>query len=760
MSDTNENIQPEIRLIEILKRVLSKELRENISNKKLGKLLLSADRFNRTIREKSKFRSISIDKIEEGIKLLVKNRTNLNIALNGLKSYRIMRGYINAEDAKDWPEFILIKRLQSIFHEAKKVLLPLSNLGKLFGSKHLFNEVITSNCQFRNITLNRIEQKLQELLEEPFLSEALEALIAYRTEKGYLSYNNLQNQEEIEVIKILQDLYSKEFGYIISFNELSKKFGSRLLLNDTLRKGTKFVKLTLERMLNSIENDLSKENRLTALKAIETYKKLNNLTDSDNSLNQPEIKLIKDLRNIFSPQGGSLISVNELTIILYPMNRNLLHFALKNNTVFMNSTIDEMIKNVEMNLTDKNLELAIQALKHYKTLKRYEKKIEYFNAESKLNEEICRSIFQELFHPLQFPTVSIYVFPWLIGPKGGPMHIDGYNLNLNLGFEYNGIQHYEVDTLYNKSKKDLLYQQQKDSHKSSLLSKHEIRVMIIPFTVKLKDRINFIVEECRKLNIRVSEGYNNISIKDIEKKVREKIKNRAKEKRNRTLKNSKIRPENVIQSMRTPYPYNKQRNENISKEDFSDPYLWFSPQVREVIHSKTESLIDQVHADVSAQENFYDPWEEVSNYDISDLESSTAEDIIDNPDTDIFPDQDIEPNPEFPENQEDIEPDDIDINNPVEEIEDVFPEQQDLTEDQINDLEQINEPESREVDLRPDDFDPVNEPPYDPISQPVTEIIPPPELPSVPDNVNTPQQNDGAEPQDSPQNQAKKYAGN
>ena len=91
------------------------------------------------------------------------------------------------------------------------------------------------------------------------------------------------------------------------------------------------------------------------------------------------------------------------------MNRNLLHFALKNNTVFMNSTIDEMIKNVKINLTDKNLELAIQVLKHYKTLKRYEQKIEYFNAESKLNEEICRSIFQELFHHIQLILVIYHL---------------------------------------------------------------------------------------------------------------------------------------------------------------------------------------------------------------------------------------------------------------------------------------------------------------------------------------------------------------
>lgn len=324
MSDSNEIFNPERKLIEILIEVLSRELGENISNKKLGILLLSANRFNRTIREKSKFRSISIDKIEERVKQILKDRENLRIALNGLRSYRKTRGYINVEDAKDWPELFLIKKLQTIFLKAKKELIPFSNLGKLFGSKHLFNEVLTSNCKFRIITINRIEQKLQDLLKEPFLTEALEALHEYRIKRGFLKNITLQNQEEIELIRILQDLYSKELGYLISLNELGKKFGSRLLFNDALRKETKFVKLTLERMQNSIEKDLSKQNRLKALKAITSYMENTNFIDYDNSINQPEIELINYLRNIFTSHNSTLISINELTNILYPVNRNLL----------------------------------------------------------------------------------------------------------------------------------------------------------------------------------------------------------------------------------------------------------------------------------------------------------------------------------------------------------------------------------------------------------------------------------------------------
>lgn len=755
MSDSDEEIQPEIKLIELLRRVLFRELGENVSNKKLGSLLLSPNRFNRTIREKSKFRSNSIDKIEENIKTIVKDKENLRIATNGLKSYRITRGYIIAEDAKDWPEFILIKKFQAIFLRAKQKLIPLSNLGNFFGSKHLFNEVLTSNYKFRAITINRIEQKLNHLLEEPFLSEAIEALNEYRIKRDYLKNSTIQNQEEVKLIKVLQDLYSKELGYLISLNELSKKFGSRLLFNDALRKGTKFVKLTLERMHNSVETDLSKMNQQKALVAIVSYMEYSELFNYDYSMNQPEIELINYLRKIFTPFNGSLISMNELTNILYPDNINLIHFALKNNTVFMNSTIDEMIKNVKKKLTGKEVELAIQTLKQYKKLKRFEKKIEYFNAESKLNEEICRYIFEILFHPLKFPTVSIYTFPWLTGPKGGPMHIDGYNISINLGFEYNGIQHYEIDNLYNKSKIDLLYQQQKDAHKSKLVNENKVRVMDIPYTVKLKDRIQYIIEECKRLNIKIPRENINISVNDIEKNVREKIKNKKDELDNNKLNNKNKKTKNSVQDASIPFPSNKLLRKNFNDEDFTDPYLWFSPQVRETIRSKAESLMDQVHTNISAPEDISDRWDEVSNYDWSEIDSISTDDLVEDSEENLIPDQEIESNPEFSEIQESEDIKETEFTPLEEETEDNITEQQDLTEDQATIPEDAVDAEQREGIIKPDDLDPIIQPISDPSFQPINDpiLIPNPNL--ITQEIVTPQREIEQNTQTNPHNQQK-----
>jgi len=309
------------------------------------------------------------------------------------------------------------------------------------------------------------------------------------------------------------------------------------------------------------------------------------------------------------------------------------------------------------------------------------------------------------------------------------MHIDGYSIELNLGFEFNGIQHYEIDGFLNKIKRDLERMQKSDSHKEELINKHGKRVIVIPYSVKKKDRVNFIIEECRKLGINISKGNTNIDIKQIEVKARNQIKNRKKEKNN--LKKANISNSTQMPSHPSvPYP-NSNPHRKILDEDFSDPYLWFSPQVREAIQSKAESLISQVHEKVSAPENFSDPWDEVSNYDSSEIASISVEDLMDDPEEDIIPDQDIEPDSEDSETQEGDDVREPEITDSDEEIEDLISEQEELTEDEISDLEQINDSDDREGDIEPDKVDPIIPPDYDPLPQLIPELIPPSEPTSI-----------------------------
>ena len=734
--------QSELDLIESLRDIISTYQEKPIDYTNLGRFFENQSLFHKAIKKETSFKSYIIDKIEWIIKQKLDEDLRIQ-ALKVLEKYRVSKNYSIKPST---PIEELINSLQESFSNQNKKFITKSEISNLIGGKALLNYSVRNNSKLYQLTLIILEQYIKENLTGINKIKALKALKMYKLKIGYSV-----DSTEIEFIKVLANTFSEAFQRDIYLTELGELIASKSIINEALRKKTTFTKLTLDKIEKTIREKLKGENLNKALSALLNYKSMQGYIDENEAKKSTETKLAESIRRMFNSYYNEVLSYNKIGQLLG--DRQLFSRIFYEKKVLRKDTINRLIENVKNVLVGESLNEVISLLNEYSQLRRYEKKIEIFNANSKLNEEICRCILEELFHPYKFPTVSIFTFEWLIGPNGGPMHIDGYNTELNLGFEFNGIQHYEIDGFLNKTKIELEKKQKADSHKEELINTYGKRVITIPYTVKLKDRINFIIEECRKLNVRVPEGVINISVKDIENRVREKIKNRAKEKRNKTHENSRNKPENTIQNMRTPYPYNRPRKKNLNDVDFSDPYLWFSPQIRKAIHSKTVSLIDQVHADVSVQENFSDRWEEVSNYDVSDLESSTTEEHIDNPDADIIPDQEIEPNPEVPENQERVEADDTDIITPDEEIEDSISEQQDLIEDQINDLENISEPEIREADLRPDDFDPVNEPPYDPISQPVTEIIPPPELPSVPDNVNTPQQNDGAEPQDSPQNQ-------
>ena len=95
-------------------------------------------------------------------------------------------------------------------------------------------------------------------------------------------------------------------------------------------------------------------------------------------------------------------------------------------------------------------------------------------------ENMCREIFQELF------SKSFYKIrpKWLPGNKRMPLELDGYCQELNLAFEYNGIQHYQFTPSFHKTCANLLDQQDRDKLKISLCNKLGITVIVIPYLVK------------------------------------------------------------------------------------------------------------------------------------------------------------------------------------------------------------------------------------------------------------------------------------
>ncbi|MFX0049392.1 MAG: hypothetical protein ACFE8G_14710 [Candidatus Hermodarchaeota archaeon] len=73
------------------------------------------------------------------------------------------------------------------------------------------------------------------------------------------------NLTEIIFIERIHKAFSKQFGEVFSNNKLSEFFGSRALINETLRKKRKVIERTLYRIKKSIEENLNGMNRKKAL---------------------------------------------------------------------------------------------------------------------------------------------------------------------------------------------------------------------------------------------------------------------------------------------------------------------------------------------------------------------------------------------------------------------------------------------------------------------------------------------------------------
>jgi hypothetical protein len=111
-------------------------------------------------------------------------------------------------------------------------------------------------------------------------------------------------------------------------------------------------------------------------------------------------------------------------------------------------------------------------------------------------ENECRRIFTKLFK-LLFPKRRPF---WLINPKTGwRLELDGYNEELKLAFEYNGLQHYRCTDKFGG---EVQFERLKfrDDIKRQLCLEHGIALIIIPHNIKMYKLENYIISELRKVS--------------------------------------------------------------------------------------------------------------------------------------------------------------------------------------------------------------------------------------------------------------------
>lgn len=112
------------------------------------------------------------------------------------------------------------------------------------------------------------------------------------------------------------------------------------------------------------------------------------------------------------------------------------------------------------------------------------------------SEQICRGFFERIFKA-KFPKLRPN---WLINSfSRGQMHLDGYNKNLKLAFEFNGPQHYLLYPKYHKCIEDFTAQQERDKIKSELCKKNCVILITVPYTLDYDEFQKYIIKEYRRL---------------------------------------------------------------------------------------------------------------------------------------------------------------------------------------------------------------------------------------------------------------------
>lgn len=114
---------------------------------------------------------------------------------------------------------------------------------------------------------------------------------------------------------------------------------------------------------------------------------------------------------------------------------------------------------------------------------------------TKKYETQCRRIFEHIFKK-PFPTVRP---PFLKRSNGKCLELDGYNKELNLAFEYNGVQHYKFSPRFHRSQKDFTEQLQRDRDKRKMCAAYGVVVVEIPYNIKYEKLESYIRDKLKNI---------------------------------------------------------------------------------------------------------------------------------------------------------------------------------------------------------------------------------------------------------------------
>lgn len=116
------------------------------------------------------------------------------------------------------------------------------------------------------------------------------------------------------------------------------------------------------------------------------------------------------------------------------------------------------------------------------------------NKEFYFSEEVCRKVFEQIFCKEFINTRP----EWMKTDEGQRLELDGYCDELNLAFEYQGRQHFEIG-FFGSTQEDLEHQKIRDQKKIQICKQNNVDLIVIRFDQDLNNLPQIIKEQFKIL---------------------------------------------------------------------------------------------------------------------------------------------------------------------------------------------------------------------------------------------------------------------
>lgn len=292
---------------------------------------------------------------------------------------------------------------------------------------------------------------------------------------GYLQHFTTRIQNYKQKIKLLESMIKKhEYNpmYISQYKTVYIQ-GKHISFDDKIHINDKnnIIKIPVENKLNKLTND--------DIALIDENHKINftskNTLDHKNRIDPT--RCIKKFRDIVSQKGGeSIFNDNE-----YVSAHTTLKIKCKDNHEFT----------ISLNNLSNGRWCPI--------------------CSSYTNELLSIKILEHIFEK-EFPKIRP---DWLKNKEGNNIELDGYNDELKLAVEYNGIQHYAFTPYFHKTDNALDKIQQHDKLKLEECIKNNVKLIVVPYTLSAYEIPKYIYDNTLLLGFNPIKSYTDFNIKTV-----------------------------------------------------------------------------------------------------------------------------------------------------------------------------------------------------------------------------------------------------